>query len=80
MAPSDQGTQITGYKVYLRKFDLAYSLELNNCDGSDAVIQAATQCTIPLTTLTAEPFSLQLGNSIYAKVIAYNLYGDSASS
>lgn len=37
-------------------------------------------CTVPKLTFRGEPFNLAWGSSIYAKVIAYNLYGDSAES
>jgi hypothetical protein len=57
-----------------------YSTELINCDGADATIMAATQCTIPKLTLRGEPFNLPWGSSIYVKIIAYNLYGDSFES
>lgn len=55
-------------------------MEPVDCDGGDFTITLHTQCTIPLTTLTAVPFNLALGNTIYAKVIAYNYYGDSEAS
>jgi hypothetical protein len=37
-------------------------------------------CTIPLSSLTAGPFSLGLGEMINAKVVAYNVNGDSLQS
>jgi hypothetical protein len=40
----------------------------------------ATTCTIPVAALRASPFSLEWGSSIYVKVIATNLYGDSLES
>ena len=40
----------------------------------------ATECIIPLTTLTASPFSLSLGDSIDFKVLAMNAYGASGFS
>jgi hypothetical protein len=41
---------------------------------------AATECTVPLATLTAAPFSLALGDLINIKVSAYNAYGESPLS
>lgn len=35
---------------------------------------------MPLASFTAAPYSLSLGASIDVKVIAYNIYGDSATS
>ncbi len=40
----------------------------------------ATECIIPLTTLTASPSSLSLGDSIDFKVLAINAYGASGFS
>lgn len=40
----------------------------------------ATTCTIPIATLKAAPYSLEWGSSVYAKVIAINIYGDSDES
>jgi len=39
-----------------------------------------TSCTIPLSVLTAAPFSLTLGETIIAEIAAGNLYGTSAFS
>jgi hypothetical protein len=39
-----------------------------------------TQCTIPVTELKALPFDLPWGTNVHAKVVATNLYGDSAES
>ena len=66
--------------MYVRQSDNQYTQELTHCDGSTASVIATTQCTIPLATLTASPFSLALGDQINAKVIAYNAYGDSVES
>lgn len=39
-----------------------------------------TTCTIPVLTLISSPYSLPWGSSVYAKVIALNIYGDSSQS
>ena len=39
-----------------------------------------TSCTIQVAKLRAEPFSLEWGTSVYAKIIAINIYGDSVIS
>jgi hypothetical protein len=43
---------------------------------------ASTQvtCTIPVTVFRTAPFSFDWGSSIFAKVIATNIYGDSIES
>ena len=33
-APSENGSPITGYKVYIRQLDMIYTMDLVNCDGS----------------------------------------------
>lgn len=50
------------------------------CDGSNAAIVSARQCTIPVATLLASPFNHVYGNSIYATVTATNSFGDSGVS
>jgi hypothetical protein len=40
----------------------------------------AVTCTIPVTIFRTSPYDLAWGSSIYAKVIATNLYGDSTES
>ena len=58
-APFDQGSPITGYRIYIRESDeIAFSLELHDCDGGDATITAATQCSVLVSTLMSAPFSL----------------------
>jgi hypothetical protein len=39
-----------------------------------------TTCTIPVTVFRSAPYDLPFGSSIYAKVIATNIYGDSIES
>lgn len=39
-----------------------------------------TSCTIQVSKLRAEPFSLEWGTSVYAKIIAINIYGNSVIS
>jgi hypothetical protein len=81
VAPFNQGFAIQGYRIFFLQSDgIIYSLELNNCDGTDAAIRDAQQCFVNVSTLRGAPFSLAWGSSIYAKVQAYNFYGDSQVS
>lgn len=75
-APLENGTPITGYKIYFRQSDDTYSQESTHCSGAST----ATSCTVPLATLTAAPFLLSLGDNINIKVTAVNAYGDSELS
>ena len=79
-APADNGTPILGYRLSVRRSDDTYSEPTTDCDASDSDIVAATQCEVLLDTLTAAPYNLGLSQSINAKVIAYNAYGDSIES
>ena len=40
----------------------------------------ATLCFLPVATLRSEPFSLDWGDSVFAKVVAVNSYGNSLES
>jgi hypothetical protein len=79
--PFDQGSPVTGYKIYFRESDgTAYSLELHDCDGQDPTIFAAKSCSVEVLTLRSAPFSLAWGTSVYANVLAINIYGESVVS
>jgi hypothetical protein len=70
-----------GYRVYIRQFDLStFSLEMTSCNGAETSIRDAAECLIPIQTLRSEPFNLSWGASVFAKLIAYNAYGDSQES
>ncbi len=80
ITPSNGGSAIIAYTVQIRKSDYGYSTELVSCNGSNSATVSAKSCTIPITTLQAEPFKLAGGASIYATVIATNVIGSSAVS
>jgi len=75
--PDNGGSSVTGYKVSFKQNDLAYSQQASNCDMTSST---AVTCTIPVSVFTASPYSLAWGSSIYVKVVATNLYGDSTES
>lgn len=80
-APDNAGSAILGYRVYIREYDnTTYDLELTSCNGANTAIRDAAECSIPILTLRSEPFNLPWGAHVYAKLIAYNAYGDSALS
>lgn len=68
------GLPITGYRVYIRASDGAFTLESVSCAVS------VTSCSVPLLTLQASPFNLVLGDLVRAKVLATNLLGDGIAS
>ena len=80
-APDNRGKVIDSYRISILQSDLVtYSLELNDCDGSNPAIVSATSCVIDVLVLRSAPFSLPWGSKVYAKVIAHNSYGDSVES
>jgi len=79
-APVDNGSPITGYKVYIRKADFTYILDPTICDGLDYLVLQNSQCIVFLDKLTSQPYNLMLGYRIQIKVIATNAYGDSEIS
>jgi hypothetical protein len=78
--PSNGGSPITGYRVYLEKADGTFYIDFTNCDGSDADIFAARSCTIPSNSFVADLYDLDWGEEVFAKLVAYNIYGNSALS
>lgn len=59
---------------------MTYITDNSVCNGLNALVISQTSCTIPLSTLTAAPYNLLKGYSIYAYVIATNAYGSSPKS
>lgn len=54
---------------------------LVDCDGANVIIIASTECSVPIATFTAVPFSLdELGSPINVRIKAYNSYGESTFS
>ena len=77
-APDDAGSPITGFILTFRKSDEStFSPELVNCDMTSST---DVTCTLPVSVLKAEPFSLPWGASVFAKVVATNAYGNSVES
>lgn len=81
-APDARGWAIKGYKIYIRHSDPSvFSINTVYCDGmNDTNILAYTNCTVPISTLVAWPYSLPWGYHVWAKVIANNGNGDSLES
>lgn len=72
-APTSNGSPIISYKIEVRHSDfLTFSEDVSNCDGTQLSVITATACSIPLSTLTASPYSLTRGLSVWAKITASN--------
>jgi hypothetical protein len=76
-APFNNGIVISSYVISFRTLADTYVTDSTYCDGTDSDIVANTQCTIPLETLTAAPYSLGLGDPVNVKIAAGNTYGTS---
>jgi hypothetical protein len=81
VAPNNHGAVITSYSILIRESDeVTFTEHVADCDGSDPTILSNTHCEVPLAALTASPYDLELGEGIFAKVIATNIKGDSSAS
>lgn len=77
----DGGSPVFAFTVLIRQSDTdTYSEQTVNCDGSVSAIVTAAQCSVPIDSLKQEPYSLDWGASVYAKVSATNLVGASPYS
>lgn len=77
--PSDNGSPITAYKVFVQVANTdTYIEETNDCVGTDPTVIANQYCYVQISTLIAEPYNFDGGDSIYAKVSAVNQYGESS--
>ena len=75
------GVLIVGYRIYIKTSTATWVQEPVDCDGiNDANVISLRSCAIPVTTLRASPFFLTDRASLYAKVIAFNIIGDSLTS
>ena len=73
------GSPITAYKVFIKESgSTTYTQESVDCVGTDATVIANQYCNINIGTLLASTYNTVAADSIYAKVIATNVYGDSA--
>jgi hypothetical protein len=83
-APHDQlaayGAIIIQYRVLIMQADLEYSEVSVDCPGTDVDLISNTQCTVQISTLKADPFSLEHEMPIYAKIVAINTIGESDAS
>ena len=76
-APDNGGSPITGYSVKIRHSDaVTFSEDTTNCDMS---ADTSLSCQIPVATLTST-YGLTWGDSVFATVIAINVYGSSTES
>jgi hypothetical protein len=92
VAPFENGSVITSYRIRIKQADGSWSEDLTFCNGLDPQIVTETQCTLEafiqetgngsqtILWLQTAPYSLLLGDSITATVTATNMYGESSPS
>lgn len=79
--PFNGGQAVNGYTILIRQVDeLTFTEELNYCSGASLTVINTKTCTIPISVLTALPYNLPWGESVWAKVQARNIIGDSPFS
>ena len=76
--PDNGGSAITSYVIKIRGTNLSFYA--GTCDQTTAVQLTTLVCTIPIADILVSPFNLAWGVSVYAKVIAVNVYGESIES
>jgi len=79
-APDQGWSDITRYRIIIKQSNGTYTEQLDNCNGIWASVVRDRICTVPLLVLQADPYNWILGDSIYAKVSASNVWGESAMS
>jgi hypothetical protein len=76
---ADYGADIISYTILIQAVDqFSFYSSLDYCDGSDTSVIDQTSCEIPISVLLGSPFNLV--DSVYAKVAATNVVGNSLYS
>jgi hypothetical protein len=78
-APTENNAPITHYQVLLEESDGEFVENKSLCDGS-TVDLSALECLIPMTAFRLEPYLMDQGDIVKAKVIAFNERGQSLQS
>lgn len=79
--PSANGSPITGYRIQIKQYNTeSFFIDSTNCDGASATITADAFCLVPINILRGSPFDHPWGASIFAKIVAFNVYGYSDES
>lgn len=75
------GSNISSYSLLIRSSDQStYVTELESCNGWRSSVVSSGQCEIPTSELLTSPFDLTWGSEVVAKLIATNIWGNSAES
>lgn len=66
----DHGSAVTAYQILIREDDGDDSEDTVNCNGADGTTISNLFCLVPLTSLTASPYSLAVTDEVLATVLA----------
>jgi hypothetical protein len=79
--PITNGSPITAYRIYVQDHgSTTFTEETVECVGTNSATVSSRDCSISLATLSASPYLLELNESINAKIISINVYGESVQS
>lgn len=79
--PYNGGSAILELDIEIRATGGTFYAEAIYCNGvSDATVRSQSYCVIPMSVLTASPFSLVQGDAVIARMRATNVVGSSAYS
>jgi len=73
--PTENHYSVTEYLLEILASDASYYTDLTYCDGANPTVVSNSECSIPMTVLTASPFNLAVDDEVKARVTAYNERG-----
>jgi hypothetical protein len=79
-APHNGHTPITSFLVEIRQQDGLTFSTTSLCDGADATTMSNKYCQVDIGTLRSDPFLLDWGEVVGARVSAINIKGESLKS
>ena len=66
VAPFNIYESISKYNIVIKTSGSTFLEELTYCNGDNAQIKLEHKCRVPVSTLTAAPYSLTAGNKVIA--------------
>lgn len=76
----DGGSPWTSFTILIGESDGLTFTESASCDGSDPAILGSATCSFDVSVVRNAPYSLEWGDSVFAKVVASNIYGSAEAS
>lgn len=78
--PEIRGDEVQYYTVLIKSKTGDFLEDIANCNGRDLLIRAQRYCDVPIISLRTNPYDLEQGDEVKAKVTATNTYGTSVES